>query len=419
MKKTLLASLLTLVAFAMCAGEKPETRFAGERTTVLRDGRKLEFRTCVAEQLRAHPSARAEDVLKQCFQGAYGPGHVAGRRAEAERRFDAEYAAVAPRPEEPLFEVISPDFMRVNLGAWKMRGLPPKWLFNMFFASARRFDDGDALFARYLAEAEDALPPGLRAEFGRKKRELSGGVPRHSGAYRSAERPSYRLVSTRFIHALPVLQRAAALPEAGKAVRVIAIDGRAASGKTTLARQLALITGAETVHMDDFFLPAELRTAERYREPGGNIHYERFAEEALPRLRDPRGFSYRVFDCSAMDYGGTAEVKPSAWRIVEGAYALHPVFGEYADLKIFCDIAPEEQKRRIVLRNGADRYGMFAARWIPLEERYIEHFDIKRRADLILGGRRSASAGDADGGTDARNRGRLKPPRRLPGSARR
>ena len=38
-------------------------------------------------------------------------------------------------------------------------------------------------------------------------------------------------------------------------VKVIAIDGRCASGKTTLARELAERLGAGVIHMDDFFLP--------------------------------------------------------------------------------------------------------------------------------------------------------------------
>ena len=68
-------------------------------------------------------------------------------------------------------------------------------------------------------------------------------------------------------------------------VGVIAIDGRAASGKTTLAAALAAETGGTVVHMDDFFLPAELRTPQRLAAPGGNVHAERFAEEVLPFLR--------------------------------------------------------------------------------------------------------------------------------------
>jgi len=386
MKSLLLASIALLLTLACLGGASgdPEVRFAGERTRLLRDGRELDFRDCLAEQLRLHPAMRAEDVLKLCFQGAYGPGHILKDPAAAKRYFDAEFSNVRPRPEKALFEIVSPDFMRVDLGAWKAGRLPPEWLFNMFFASARNFDDGDAMLKKYLDEAACSLDGELLAEFERQRENLSG-TPHHSPAYRNAEHPAYRVVSTRFLHTLPVLTRAAALTEAGNAVRVIAIDGRASSGKTTLARQLALVMDAGVVHMDDFFLPAELRTAERYREPGGNVHYERFAQEVLPHLRGRGGFSYRVFDCSTMSCGKTTEVKASPWRIVEGAYSLHPRFGEYADLKVFYDIPPEEQKRRIILRNGEARYRMFRDRWIPLEERYIQGCGIVRRADLILG----------------------------------
>ena len=73
---------------------------------------------------------------------------------------------------------------------------------------------------------------------------------------------------------------------------VLTIDGRAASGKSSLALTLAKNYSGRVVHMDDYFLPQELRTAERLTEPGGNLHYERFVAEILPGLRDEAGFSY-------------------------------------------------------------------------------------------------------------------------------
>ena len=73
-------------------------------------------------------------------------------------------------------------------------------------------------------------------------------------------------------------------------VYVAAIDGRCASGKTTLAKALAKETGAGVIHMDDFFLPEELRTKERLSSPGGNVHYERFREEVLENLKRKRDF---------------------------------------------------------------------------------------------------------------------------------
>lgn len=123
------------------------------------------------------------------------------------------------------------------------------------------------------------------------------------------------------------------------------MDGRAAAGKTTLAEELAVTLGGAVVHMDDFFLPGELRTPERLAAPGGNVHAERFVEEVLPYLRRGEAFRYRRFDCHRMDYNGWVEIPTVPVIIVEGAYSQHPRFGGYADLTVFCDIAPEEQKR--------------------------------------------------------------------------
>jgi dephospho-CoA kinase len=86
-----------------------------------------------------------------------------------------------------------------------------------------------------------------------------------------------------------------------------------------------------------------------------------------------------------MGYGETKQLPGSSWRIVEGAYSLHPQFGDYADLKVFYDISPEEQMRRITLRNGKEKAEVFRNRWIPLEEKYIKQTDVISRADLVLG----------------------------------
>ena len=45
---------------------------------------------------------------------------------------------------------------------------------------------------------------------------------------------------------------------------------------------------------------------------------------------------------------------------------------------------PEEQLRRIELRNGREMMERFRARWIPMEERYFEHYGICEKADLTL-----------------------------------
>lgn len=167
-------------------------------------------------------------------------------------------------------------------------------------------------------------------------------------------------------------------------VRVIAIDGRCCAGKSTLARDMAERLGAGVVHMDDFFLPVEMRTPARLALPGGNFHHERFVLEVLPFLRGGAGFSYRIFDCGRMDFDGVRVVAPSSLRVVEGAYAHHPVLGAYMDTRIFMDIGPEVQRKRVVRRNGAEAAGGFFDRWIPMEEAYIRAYEIMEKADVIL-----------------------------------
>ncbi|MDR1735709.1 MAG: uridine kinase [Oscillospiraceae bacterium] len=167
---------------------------------------------------------------------------------------------------------------------------------------------------------------------------------------------------------------------------IIAIDGRCAAGKTSLASALAREFGAGVVHMDDFFLPGELRTEARLAQPGGNVHYERFISEVLPHLKSGEAFSYRAFDCAEMRLGGLRQATGSRWRIVEGAYSHHPELGGYMDLRVFCDIKPEEQLQRIRTRNGETALATFKSKWIPLEEAYLAAFDIKGKADIILAG---------------------------------
>lgn len=170
---------------------------------------------------------------------------------------------------------------------------------------------------------------------------------------------------------------------AEKSCPVIAIDGRSAAGKTTLTTQLAERFGLGIVHMDDFFLPFEMRTPERLAEAGGNVHRERFAAEVIPHLGSGKGFSYNVFSCSLGRIDGTAEV-PQSGVIVEGAYSMHPFFGDIYDAKIFMDISPQLQRQRIISRSGEEKWLMFEQKWIPMEEKYHTHCKTAERCDLII-----------------------------------
>ena len=203
----------------------------------------------------------------------------------------------------------------------------------------------------------------------------------HSDVYRAAEKPAYRIVRAELLRLIPLLEKIAACTEQPC---VIAIDGRAGSGKTGLADCLGAVLECDIVRMDDFFLPLELRSAERLAGPGGNIHYERFKTEVLPKLRHSEAFSYNVLSCSEMKLGGSREIASANYRIVEGSYSQHPEFGAYADVNVFCHVEADEQLRRIRARDGEHFAEIFQSQWIPMEEKYFSTFAIADKCDVIM-----------------------------------
>ena len=165
---------------------------------------------------------------------------------------------------------------------------------------------------------------------------------------------------------------------------LVALDGRCASGKTTLAARLQAACGCGVVHLDDFFLRPEQRTKERYETPGENIDHERFLAKVLLPLRRGETAVYRPYDCARQRLGDPVRVEPSPVVVAEGSYACHSALWPHYDLRIFLTVPPEEQLRRITARNGPQGAEVFRAKWIPLEEQYFSAYQIADRCDLCL-----------------------------------
>lgn len=165
---------------------------------------------------------------------------------------------------------------------------------------------------------------------------------------------------------------------------IVAIDGRCGSGKTTLSALLALEFDCNIFHMDDFFLPADMRTTERLSVPGGNVHHERFLAEVLLPIRDRKPVCYRPFICSAMGFGEMKCFQRKKLNIVEGSYSLHPSLREAYDLKIFLTLDHKTQEERILKRSGAAKLKDFINLWIPLEELYFREQAVERCCDIVV-----------------------------------
>ena len=166
---------------------------------------------------------------------------------------------------------------------------------------------------------------------------------------------------------------------------IISIDGMTGSGKTTLAQELSqAYDNAPIFHADDFFLLPELRTEERLNEPGGNIHYERMKEEVIDPLVKGKindEIKYKPFVCRIQNFGDEKNIKIKKINIVEGSYCLNPYFGKYYDISVFLKINGKDQNERLTKR-APKMINNFINKWIPLEKKYHEAFNLYEKCDI-------------------------------------
>ncbi len=327
-----------------------------------------------------YPKMETRDFAKLLYQNEFGCGHLVT---------DKEKALASILDERK--EITISDFPHIeSIGNGYAR---------LYLSSPYR-DDTVATVFMASAKTQTGTVDGFLEKFSvLKKLCLEGNLPfnpneflkkwcdeghlpfSHSDGYKGEYAPRYRVILEKYIPLLPVLDKILSLNETPT---VIAIDGRCGAGKTTFARLMSELINCTAIHMDDFFLPPALRTKERLLEAGGNIHYERFYDEVVSEIKSGAPFSYGVFDCTKMAVTHTVEVNSPSLIVVEGSYSLHPRFGNYADIKIFCDVDSDTQKERIVSRNGEDMYRQFESRWIPMEEKYFSAFNIKSSCDFCV-----------------------------------
>ncbi len=342
------------------------------------DNAKLEgFRRVLKYHAEKYPLMQPADAVKLAFQSEFGCEHLVKDSEGLFEYLERECDRVSQDTSAPLFEEIGDGMVRVMLGARSEENYPLKMLYNDFVRSANNHVGLKSDFYDKLKTASELSSEGMfgfsRDEF---DRYISGYIERgispisHSDVYRSAYRPAYRVIQSRF--SLPFLVEK--IIEQSKTQRVIAaIDGRCASGKTSLAEMLHSKYGWSVVHIDDFFLRPEQRTPERYNLAGENIDHERFLKEVLIPLKETGSAEYRRFDCHTMSLADTVRVGGNV-VIIEGTYSCHRELRDYYDFRVFLDVSPETQRERISKRNGAE---MFYKLWIPLEEKYFSECRVR------------------------------------------
>lgn len=164
---------------------------------------------------------------------------------------------------------------------------------------------------------------------------------------------------------------------------ILVIEGKAGSGKTTLADAIHKELGWPVVHADDFFLQAHQRTPERLAERGGNFDRERFTEEVLIPFGQKTPSLIHTMDCSTMTLKEKQTIPAGSSLIIEGTYSMHPSLGTYWNYAVFLDVDEDVQLQRIASRPDHNKVEDFIAKWIPLENYYYNSCAIASMSNII------------------------------------
>ena len=69
--------------------------------------------------------------------------------------------------------------------------------------------------------------------------------------------------------------------------------------------------------------------------------------------------------------------------VIEGSYSHHPLLAAEYDLTVFLSCSKEEQRKRLQLREGS-RFSAFEKQWIPLEEKYLQRYEIEKKSQFVV-----------------------------------
>jgi uridine kinase len=167
--------------------------------------------------------------------------------------------------------------------------------------------------------------------------------------------------------ASPVLERLAEITP-GRELVLVGIGGRGASGKTTLARALP---AAAVIGTDEFW-------------DGREFELSRLRREVFDAFVAGRAADFATFDWAAQRPSGRRTVEPHGVVVVEGVCALHRLFRDDYDLRIWVEAPREVRLARALARDGEEARATWEDVWMPSEDRYVERDDPVSAADLVV-----------------------------------
>ena len=165
---------------------------------------------------------------------------------------------------------------------------------------------------------------------------------------------------------------------------LITLDGPCASGKTTLAKELAEALHAAVIHTDDFVIPHAQKTPERLAIPGGNCDVERLYNEIVLPWKQGKRLIFQRYDCRN-DCLLPPETLPAVHiLIIEGSYCNLPLIRSSADLRFFMGTPLPTRLERLRRRESPESLQRFFDKWIPLEDAYFAAYGLPDDGCILI-----------------------------------
>jgi uridine kinase len=159
---------------------------------------------------------------------------------------------------------------------------------------------------------------------------------------------------------------------------IIAIDGPAGAGKTTLAEHLtaslSLKYKCTTLHMDDLY-------------NGWDAPFDHHLSDALiascTAHQSSKKFSLSFFNWSKSEYEVATEIPQSQLLILEGVGASQAAIRPYLTASIWIDIDPAQGLERVLHRDG-DSISANMQKWLGKQEQHFLENESQMKADFEL-----------------------------------
>lgn len=157
--------------------------------------------------------------------------------------------------------------------------------------------------------------------------------------------------------------------------RLLAIDGPAGSGKTTLAAAVAaLAPGAHVVHMDDL-----------YAGWSGLPRITEQLDSLLRPLAAGEPGSYRRYDWHAGAFAETVSVPPVPLLVLEGVASGSSAHADLITTLVWISAPHDLRMRRGIERDG-DAFAPYWEQWAHDEAEHFARENTEARADLYVDG---------------------------------